>query len=318
MAPSCDRCRQRSLCTAAVAAAAAGSMGSPDAFVASSVLKEVTSAARRPCQGAVGAAAGSVGQTVAGQGAVWSLSLGPAQVPAAAAISLAASLAVTSAGRLVRRRPRGRLPHVCRAAEAASATTEVRGDTMVSPFSPESASPSTHSGEADAKAKPQLALTLENVELVLDEVRPYLQNDGGDCKVVEIDDTIVRLELQGACTSCSASSMTLKMGIERTLMERIPEVTEVVGVSPDQEPLAPKGVEEVLDGIRPFLSVSGGTIELHEIVEGKTPQVVLKMCGPPLKSMAVRVEVVNRIKRKYPQVQDVDIVSGDDTPPTSA
>merc|ERR1712012_332668 len=112
-------------------------------------------------------------------------------------------------------------------------------------------------------------------------------------------------ELQGSCSSCSSSSITLKMGIEKTLMERIPEIAEVVALMPDQEELSIEGVEEVLDGIRPFLSVSGGTIDLKEYSDNA---VILLMTGPPLKSMAVKVEVVNRVKRKYPQIQDVDIV----------
>lgn len=49
---------------------------------------------------------------------------------------------------------------------------------------------------------------------VLDELRPYLKSDGGDCKISEIDGPVVKLELMGACSSCSASSTTMKMGIE--------------------------------------------------------------------------------------------------------
>jgi len=176
-------------------------------------------------------------------------------------------------------------------------------DSMVSPFDRDGVS----GGE-----KPKLPLTWENVDTVLDELRPYLRNDGGDCKIVEIDGPIVRLELQGSCSSCSASSVTLKMGIEKTLAQRIPEITEVVAVMPDQEPLSAEGIEEVLDGIRPFLSVSGGSIDLKDMLDGDNPRIVLSMTGPPLKSMAVRVEIVNRMKRKYPAVQDVDIVGADD------
>mmetsp|Transcript_86931 Transcript_86931/g.243624 ORF Transcript_86931/g.243624 Transcript_86931/m.243624 type:complete len:311 (+) Transcript_86931:134-1066(+) len=219
---------------------------------------------------------------------------------------------------LQRRRRRG---DVARRAEATSTTatappaagaspesTATQDDSMVSPFE----------GGGAAESKSKLSLTLENVDKVLDELRPYLQNDGGDCKIVDIDGTVVRLELQGACSSCSASSVTLKMGIERTLIERIPEITEVVSVMPDQEPLSKAGVEEVLDGIRPFLSVSGGAIELTELTDdADSPKIVLTMKGPPLKSMAVRVEVVNRIKRKYPLLQDVEIV-GEGGVPTSA
>jgi Fe-S cluster biogenesis protein NfuA len=75
-----------------------------------------------------------------------------------------------------------------------------------------------------------LALTSENVETVLDELRPYLMADGGNVELVEIDGPVVNLRLQGACGSCPSSSMTLKMGIERKLRETIPEISEVVAV----------------------------------------------------------------------------------------
>ena len=74
------------------------------------------------------------------------------------------------------------------------------------------------------------ALTLENVETVLDELRPFLMADGGNVEVVEIDGQIVKVRLQGACGSCPSSTMTLKMGIERKMRESIPEVSEVVQV----------------------------------------------------------------------------------------
>ena len=75
-----------------------------------------------------------------------------------------------------------------------------------------------------------MALTLENVEKVLDELRPVLMADGGNVEVVELDGPIVKVRLQGACGSCPSSTMTLKMGIERKMRESIPEVSEVVQV----------------------------------------------------------------------------------------
>ncbi|NEP14703.1 MAG: NifU family protein [Symploca sp. SIO2C1] len=72
-----------------------------------------------------------------------------------------------------------------------------------------------------------MALTPENVEEVLDELRPYLMSDGGNVEVVELDGPVVKLRLQGACGSCPSSTMTLRMGIERRLRERIPEIVEV-------------------------------------------------------------------------------------------
>lgn len=75
-----------------------------------------------------------------------------------------------------------------------------------------------------------MELTLENVETVLDELRPYLMADGGNVEVVELDGPIVKLRLQGACGSCPSSTMTLRMGIERKLREMIPEIAEVAQV----------------------------------------------------------------------------------------
>ncbi|NJM47689.1 MAG: NifU family protein [Alkalinema sp. RU_4_3] len=72
-----------------------------------------------------------------------------------------------------------------------------------------------------------LALTTENVETVLDEMRPYLMADGGNVELVDIDGPTVKLRLQGACGSCPSSTMTLRMGLERRLREEIPEITEV-------------------------------------------------------------------------------------------
>ncbi|HIK36739.1 MAG: NifU family protein [Geminocystis sp.] len=72
-----------------------------------------------------------------------------------------------------------------------------------------------------------LALTRENVEQVLNELRPYLMADGGNVELVEIDGPVVKLRLQGACGACPSSTMTLKLGIERRLRECIPEIAEV-------------------------------------------------------------------------------------------
>ncbi len=72
---------------------------------------------------------------------------------------------------------------------------------------------------------------IEKVKEVLETVRPALQADGGDVELIEVTaDGVVKVKLVGACGSCPMSTMTLKMGIERTLKEQIPGVTEVVQV----------------------------------------------------------------------------------------
>ncbi len=64
----------------------------------------------------------------------------------------------------------------------------------------------------------------EEVESVLDTIRPELMKDGGNVELVDIDDGIVKVRLVGSCSSCSSSTMTLKMGIERALKKAIPMV----------------------------------------------------------------------------------------------
>jgi len=72
---------------------------------------------------------------------------------------------------------------------------------------------------------------LEEVKKVLEMIRPNLQADGGDVELVEItDDGVVKVRLVGACGHCPMSTMTLKMGIERTLMDQVPGVKEVIQV----------------------------------------------------------------------------------------
>ncbi len=71
----------------------------------------------------------------------------------------------------------------------------------------------------------------EKVQEVLNMVRPALQADGGDVELVDVTpEGVVSVRLTGACGSCPMSTMTLKMGIERTLKEKIPSVKEVVQV----------------------------------------------------------------------------------------
>lgn len=71
----------------------------------------------------------------------------------------------------------------------------------------------------------------EKVQEILEKVRPFLQRDGGDVELVDVlEDGTVQVRLTGACGSCPMSTMTLKMGIEKTLKEHIPEVKEVVQV----------------------------------------------------------------------------------------
>lgn len=73
---------------------------------------------------------------------------------------------------------------------------------------------------------------LQQVEAALDEVRPYLKTDNGNVSIIEVtDDNVVRLKFEGACSSCSMSSMTLKAGIEETILRMVPQIKSVEAVN---------------------------------------------------------------------------------------
>ncbi|MBC8755509.1 NifU family protein [Kordia sp. YSTF-M3] len=71
-----------------------------------------------------------------------------------------------------------------------------------------------------------------NVQKALDEIRPFLQSDGGDIRLVGIenDDTLVKVQLEGACVGCSVNQMTLKSGVEMTIKKHVPQIEKVISV----------------------------------------------------------------------------------------
>ena len=67
---------------------------------------------------------------------------------------------------------------------------------------------------------------------IIDQIRPYLQQDGGDIKFIEItDDNVVNVELLGACGSCPYSTMTLKNGVETAVIKALPEIKSVEAIN---------------------------------------------------------------------------------------
>ncbi len=68
---------------------------------------------------------------------------------------------------------------------------------------------------------------LDRIEKALDSVRPYLNKDGGNVKVVEVKDDTLFIEFEGNCSSCTMSNMTLKAGIEESVVKAVPEIKYV-------------------------------------------------------------------------------------------
>ena len=72
----------------------------------------------------------------------------------------------------------------------------------------------------------------KRIEKALNEIRPYLKNDGGDISLVSITKTnIVEVKLHGSCVDCSVNQMTLKVGVEQTIKKYAPEVKSVVSIN---------------------------------------------------------------------------------------
>ncbi|KAL5769180.1 hypothetical protein ACOSP7_015738 [Xanthoceras sorbifolium] len=153
-----------------------------------------------------------------------------------------------------------------------------------------------------------LPLTEENVEKVLDEVRPGLMADGGNVALHEIDGLVVVLKLQGACGSCPSSTMTLKMGIETRLRDKIPEIMEVEQILDTETGLElnEENVEKILAEIRPYLSGAGGGI--LELVQINDYVVKVRLSGPAAGVMTVRVALTQKLREKIPAIGAVQLL----------
>mmetsp|Transcript_30864 Transcript_30864/g.56150 ORF Transcript_30864/g.56150 Transcript_30864/m.56150 type:complete len:289 (-) Transcript_30864:183-1049(-) len=154
-----------------------------------------------------------------------------------------------------------------------------------------------------------LELTPKSVEIVLKEVRPYLLSDGGDVEFVSIDEGIVKLRLRGACGSCPSSTVTMTMGIKRRMMERIPNVKDVIELTDEVAkglPLTKENIEGCLNEMRPYLSgTGGGGLSLVEINYN-----IIKICitGPAAKIKTIRVAITQKLREKISGISAVQIV----------
>ncbi|HLV23764.1 MAG TPA: NifU family protein [Moheibacter sp.] len=71
---------------------------------------------------------------------------------------------------------------------------------------------------------------IQRIEKALAEIRPFLNNDGGDIELVSVENDIVNVRLTGTCTYCTINRMTLKSGVEMTVKKYAPEITQVINL----------------------------------------------------------------------------------------
>lgn len=152
--------------------------------------------------------------------------------------------------------------------------------------------------------------TVETVDQVLDEVRPYLISDGGNVAVVSVDEATmgVTLTLEGACGTCPSSTVTMKMGIERVLRENWPNLGAVMQTDPAEGAAAEAAeaqltvdvVEEALSPIMPAIAGLGGKIAVLS-AEGGT--VRLEYSGPEKTKMGIQLSL-----RDHPLIDQIVFV----------
>ncbi|XP_010522834.1 PREDICTED: nifU-like protein 1, chloroplastic [Tarenaya hassleriana] len=179
------------------------------------------------------------------------------------------------------------------------------------PISGTAVSCASNEGVASTAASPGLYsaqtfdLTPQNVDLVLEDVRPYLIADGGNVDVVSVEDGVVSLKLQGACGTCPSSTTTMKMGIERVLKEKFGDAVKDIRQVFDEDMNQTTTVEAVnahLDILRPAIKNYGGSVEVLS-VEGE--DCVVKYVGPESIGMGIRAA----IKEKFKDISSVTLTS---------
>eukprot|EP00172_Hildenbrandia_rubra_P002691 Plantae.Rhodophyta-Hildenbrandia_rubra.ctg3742.p1 GENE.Plantae.Rhodophyta-Hildenbrandia_rubra.ctg3742~~Plantae.Rhodophyta-Hildenbrandia_rubra.ctg3742.p1 ORF type:complete len:429 (-),score=91.32 Plantae.Rhodophyta-Hildenbrandia_rubra.ctg3742:2711-3997(-) len=181
--------------------------------------------------------------------------------------------------------------------QTAETVGKANASTVVSPFA------SNSTGSQSESSKNLLALTNENVEAVLDEVRPYLVSDGGNVSLLSIENNNINLQLEGACGTCASSTTTMKMGIERALREKLLNVGDVTAVN---EPLAVKEmsvplVESILSEVRPAVEGLGGSFRVLAAEDG-----VVKLEYSGSDQLVYGMELM--LKDRLPDMRSIEVV----------
>lgn len=152
----------------------------------------------------------------------------------------------------------------------------------------------------------QLPLSFANVDSVLNEVRPFLIVDGGNIRVVAVDPPsgVVKLQLEGACVSCSSATTTMQQGVEKALLRKFgSQISSVVSADEDTAPsshdISLRNCQAALASIEGILQGFGASVSVLEVDED---EVVVAFSGPP--SLKLGVEQTLRDK-----VDGIDIVT---------
>lgn len=175
---------------------------------------------------------------------------------------------------------------------------------MTTPFAQASVHRTMHEHENN------VVMNVETVDKALDEVRPYLQADGGDVEVVEVENGRVLLRLQGQCSSCTASDSTMSMGIERALRANFgDQLKEVIEVGGGAASVATSlgTVNAAVGGLRGAIEAYGGTVEVDTV---EPPHAVILYTGVKSLAYGLKMALMDQFK-DLKQITFVDAETGD-------
>ncbi|KAK4529986.1 hypothetical protein CCYA_CCYA03G0843 [Cyanidiococcus yangmingshanensis] len=193
--------------------------------------------------------------------------------------------------------------------EASGSGDGERDPRVVSPFRTEAG--------FSAVSTPETTLPMDtvHVEQVLSEIRPLLQKDGGDVRVLNVDpaEATVTLQFMGACASCPALEDTVRFGVETVLRARFGEnqIRKIILVSNDESPVVKQeerrlvdACEAMLDDLRPLLFSRGAVVELERVHQRV---LYLRYEGPE----AMLAEIRNTLKERVPDLERVEALAFD-------
>lgn len=223
---------------------------------------------------------------------------------------------------------RRRLPSAASTADNAAAPSS---GPVASPFSSASvhrqvgaSNPPAPAAAADASL-PQLSV--EAVDACLDEVRPYLIADGGDVEVVSAEGRSVALRLRGACSSCSSSDATMRMGLERAIRARFGSDVQVEQVTASGEEASgagpPRATVEAVDGhlnmLRNAVASLGGRVRVAELKAAESgkeeegqQRAIVWYKGPRSIGNGIKAAILERFPGDVVEVEMADFPPGEE------
>ncbi|PNW70219.1 hypothetical protein CHLRE_17g710800v5 [Chlamydomonas reinhardtii] len=158
--------------------------------------------------------------------------------------------------------------------------------------------------QAGSSGRSGRELSVEAVTAALDEVRPYLEADGGDVEVVEVENGVVYLRLQGACSSCPSQSATMKGGIERAIRNAFgDQVRDILQLDAKEPAATAEAVDRQLDMLRGAISNLGGSVEVVSVEAGVA---TLKYKGPKPVGKGIQNMVRDKFKKQLREVRLVE------------